>query len=144
MARRGRLSQEQILAILTDNPEDVSEFEEDDELDSDDDYFLNENGSSSSDPAKRRQDRSLQVQDPSNRVAEPNATSTVHLTTNEETDECVLKDIIASDGTEWKQIQADKRSAGRRSVQNILREMSGPTGHTKGISLLVAQQVHGD
>ena len=49
MARRSRLTQEQILAILTDISEDVSEFEEDDELDLDDDYLPNENESSSSD-----------------------------------------------------------------------------------------------
>ena len=42
-----------------------------------------------------------------------------------------MKDLVASDGTEWKQILVDKCSAGRRSEQNILREISVPTGHAK-------------
>ena len=40
MARRGGLSQQQILAALNDIPEDVSEYEDDDDLDSDD-YLQN-------------------------------------------------------------------------------------------------------
>ena len=48
MARRGGLSQQQILAALNDIPEDVSEYEDDDDLDSDD-YLPNESESSSSD-----------------------------------------------------------------------------------------------
>ena len=48
MARRGVLSQQQILSALNDIPEDVSEYEDDDDLDSDD-YLPNESESSSSD-----------------------------------------------------------------------------------------------
>ena len=45
---------------------------------------------------RRRQDRSigLQVQDFSNQVAEPNASSTVHFITNEETEECILGGFV--------------------------------------------------
>ncbi|XP_068229733.1 uncharacterized protein [Palaemon carinicauda] len=111
MARRGGLSQEQILSALNDIPEDVSEYE-DDYLDSYDNYLHNESESSSSDS---------DVEEKEMYFSEPNARSTLHFIINEETEESILEDIVASDGTEWKRILADKCSGGRRSEQNILQ-----------------------
>ena len=142
MSTRRGLTAREILSVLSDIPDDVSEYKDESySLDEDDDFILAADESSSSSENENVNAASMQCEWSCNVSIfvffklhlffvlgnqEPSTSSLQSDLESEEEDGAVL---TAKDGTKWKKVQVDEQSTGRLASHNILKECPSPSSY---------------